>query len=447
MRKALAGAGLADRVTVDSAGTGAWHVGELPDPRTRAAAARRGIELTHHGRQFRRDDFTRFELILAMDVANHRAVLALAPDVAARAKVRLLRSFDPTAPEGAEVPDPYYGEGDGFERVLDICAAACEGLLAELRIRLSEPTDGFGARLRADAHASGGGAAGERLNAADDRALDAALVAITGAAPRRLERVHGGDINQAWRAELADGRTVFVKHNANPPAGMFAAEARGLAWLAAAAALRVPAVVGHGDHVLVLEWMAPGPAGHDTAAELGRGLAALHRAGAPCFGFDGASFIATLPQDNTPAAAWGELWFERRLRPMVERAIELDRGPARWRRAVDELAARAAALAPDEPPARLHGDLWSGNVLVCDGASVIVDPAVYGGPREVDLAMLALFGGLDERTVAAYDEAFALAPGWDERVPLWQLYPLLVHVVLFGGSYAAAVERAFVACL
>ncbi len=136
MRLALARAGLADQVSVDSAGTGAWHVGELPDPRTRAAASRRGIELAHRGRQFRRDDFARFELILAMDAANLRAVLALAPDVAARDKVRLLRSYDPAAPADAEVPDPYYGDGDGFERVLDICEAACAGLIADLRTRL-----------------------------------------------------------------------------------------------------------------------------------------------------------------------------------------------------------------------------------------------------------------------------------------------------------------------
>lgn len=279
------------------------------------------------------------------------------------------------------------------------------------------------------------------------RALEDSLAAITGAGAARTTPVHGGDINDAWRAELTDGRTVFVKTNTSPPAGMFAAEAHGLRWLAAPGVARVPGVIGHDEHALVLEWLEPGAPARDTAAELGRDLAALHRAGAPCFGLDAPSFIATLPQDNTPSATWAELWFERRLRPMVERAIALGRGPARWRTAVDELAARAGVLAPDEPPARLHGDLWSGNVMVSGGRPALVDPAVYGGPREVDLAMLALFGGLDDRTLAAYDEAYPLEPMWDERVPLWQLYPLLVHVVLFGGSYVTSVERAFVACL
>jgi protein-tyrosine phosphatase len=136
MRLSLERAGLADRVSIDSAGTGAWHVGELPDPRTRAAAARRGIDLDHRARQFRRADYARFDRILTMDAANQRAVLALAPDPAARSRVRLLRSYDPASPPGAEVPDPYYGEGDGFERVLEICEAACAGLVADLRREL-----------------------------------------------------------------------------------------------------------------------------------------------------------------------------------------------------------------------------------------------------------------------------------------------------------------------
>ena len=137
MRHLLEQAGLGARVVIDSAGTGGWHVGELPDPRTRAAAARRGYPLDHCARQFRRDDFARFDLVLAMDQANHRALVGLAPDPVARAKVRLLRSFDPAAPVGAEVPDPYYGGDDGFDHVRDVCEAACAGLLAHVRAELA----------------------------------------------------------------------------------------------------------------------------------------------------------------------------------------------------------------------------------------------------------------------------------------------------------------------
>jgi protein-tyrosine phosphatase len=137
MARLLAESGLADRVVIDSAGTGGWHAGELPDPRTRAAARRRGIELDHRARQFTRTDLDRFDLVLAMDEDNLRHLQRLVGD-RARPEVRLLRSFDREAPPDAEVPDPYYtGGDDGFEEVLDQCERACEGLLAHLRRQLA----------------------------------------------------------------------------------------------------------------------------------------------------------------------------------------------------------------------------------------------------------------------------------------------------------------------
>jgi low molecular weight protein-tyrosine phosphatase len=138
MAHMVAEAGLADRVSVESAGTGGWHVGESPDPRTVAAARRRGVALRSVARQFGRGDFARCDLVLAMDGRNHRDLLAMAPDAAARAKVRLFRSFDPAAPAAAEVPDPYYGGADGFDQVYDVCAAACRGLLAHVQSMLAE---------------------------------------------------------------------------------------------------------------------------------------------------------------------------------------------------------------------------------------------------------------------------------------------------------------------
>jgi len=132
MARLLAEAGLADRVAIDSAGTGGWHVGELPDPRSRAAAKRRGLDLTHRARQLRRADLDHHDLVLVMDADNLRHVTAMA-DRRARAAIRMLRSFDPTAPEGAIVPDPYDGGPDGFDEVLDICERACAGLLAHVR--------------------------------------------------------------------------------------------------------------------------------------------------------------------------------------------------------------------------------------------------------------------------------------------------------------------------
>jgi protein-tyrosine phosphatase len=133
MEKLVADAGLADKVVLDSAGTGAWHVGELPDSRSCAAASRRGYELTHRARKFGANDFDRFDLVLAMDRDNFDSLRRLARGRTHVPPIRLLRSFDPTAPEGAEVPDPYSGEDDGFEDVLDICERACRGLLAHLK--------------------------------------------------------------------------------------------------------------------------------------------------------------------------------------------------------------------------------------------------------------------------------------------------------------------------
>lgn len=135
MRKLIDDAGLAGRITIDSAGTGSWHAGELPDHRTRAAAASRGLELTHLARQFTDRDVDQFDLVVAMDRANLRALRILTGNRELPA-LRLLRSFDPTAPDGAEVPDPYAGGAEGFEEVLDQCERACAGLLAHARERL-----------------------------------------------------------------------------------------------------------------------------------------------------------------------------------------------------------------------------------------------------------------------------------------------------------------------
>jgi protein-tyrosine phosphatase len=133
MRAMLAAEGLGGSVDVDSAGTGRWHLGEPPDPRTCAAAARRGIELDHAARQVTAADFDRFDLLVAMDQDNAHALARLAPASAARAKIVLLRSFDPRSPAGAEVPDPWYGGAAGFEEVLDVCEAGCRGLVAHVR--------------------------------------------------------------------------------------------------------------------------------------------------------------------------------------------------------------------------------------------------------------------------------------------------------------------------
>jgi fructosamine-3-kinase len=266
----------------------------------------------------------------------------------------------------------------------------------------------------------------------------AELAAAVNARVVSAEPVSGGDINDAYRVRLDDKRTVFVKTHAHPPAGMYDAEAMGLAWLRGHP-LRVPDVVASGRSFLALEWLDIGAKSRGFDAALGRGLAALHRLGAPRFGFDRDNFLATLPQSNTPTDDGVAFWIEQRLRPLARRArLDVDAQ-------LDVLRARPDRFGPAEPPARLHGDLWWGNVIAVDGAPAIIDPAVYGGHREVDLAMLALFGGLPDALIAAYDEVFPLADGWRDRIALWQLYPLAAHACLFGGGYGAQVTRGLAA--
>ncbi len=290
------------------------------------------------------------------------------------------------------------------------------------------------------------------------RAVSAAL----GSAVMSMSRTRGGDINDACDARLADGRSVFVKTNARANPRMFACEARGLDWLREANAIRVPAVLAvsegtGGDRgaqeapggrddppFLVLERLASASPARDFDEQLGRQLARLHRIGATVFGFVEPNFIGSLPQDNRPCDTWPDFYVSRRLQPQVRAAIDRGHAPSRWRRDFDRLFARMTDLVgPPEPPARLHGDLWGGNVLADErGAPCVIDPAVYGGHREVDLAMLRLFGGAGSSCFAAYHETWPLADGHADRVPLYQLYPLLTHVNLFGGGYVHSVERA-----
>jgi len=276
------------------------------------------------------------------------------------------------------------------------------------------------------------------------QAVEAALGAVASPAVP----VSGGDINDAFRVALADGRAVFVKTNATADPGMFPAEARGLSWLEAARALRVPRVLAvsgePGAAFLALEYLEPSPRAKGFDERLGRGLAALHRSGAKAHGLDHDNFIGRLHQSNRVHASWADFYREERLLPQLELAARSGRAPSRLRAAFERLFSRLEELVgPAEPPSRLHGDLWGGNLHVDErGEPCLVDPAVYGGHREMDLAMMRLFGGFPERCFRAYAEAYPLAPGHEERVGLYQLYPLMVHVNLFGGSYVASAERA-----
>jgi fructosamine-3-kinase len=268
--------------------------------------------------------------------------------------------------------------------------------------------------------------------------------------------IGGGDINDAYRVVLSDGRVAFVKTRAGAAPGEYAAEAAGLRWLAEPGALRTPDVLDVADGYLALEWVQAGdldPAGGEV---LGRGLASTHAAGAPRFGSfatpapsdesgEGAGdvgWLGSLAVSNRPTDTWAEFYAERRLRPLARLARDRgalgDRALTALERACERIAELVGA---PEPPARLHGDLWSGNVLAdAERQPWLIDPSAYGGHREVDLAMLELFGA-PAGALEAYLEVSPLADGWRERVGLYQLLPLLVHALLFGGSYRDAVER------
>ncbi|MFD9857659.1 fructosamine kinase family protein [Streptomyces alboflavus] len=241
---------------------------------------------------------------------------------------------------------------------------------------------------------------------------------------------------------LDGGQSVVVKRADAP--GAVRAEAAGLRWLAASGTVRIPSVRGHDRRWLVTDRVPPGTPSARAAVRLGRDLAALHACGAPAFGApppDGPedAYIGLAPMRNVTSDDWPRWYAEHRVLPYLRRAV--DDGTVRPAEAdvVERVCARLPELAgPAEPPARLHGDLWHGNVLWgADGQAWLIDPAAHGGHRETDLAMLDLFGcpHLDD-VRDGYQQAAPLADGWRERVGVHQLFPLLVHAVLFGRGYA-----------
>ncbi len=264
--------------------------------------------------------------------------------------------------------------------------------------------------------------------------------ALLGTAVVATTPVAGGDICTATRLRLSDGRSAFVKTRPHAPDGFFEIEAAGLTWLGEAGGAGVPDVLGTSEDCLILSWIEPGRPSLDGVEDFARRLGQTHQSGAPQFGAEREGYIATIPLTNNPTDTWAEFWPTRRVLPYLK--VARDRGNVSPEdvEAIETAMDKIGDLAgPHETPSRIHGDLWSGNVVwSSEGVGLLVDPATHGGHRETDLAMLALFGAPHlSRLLEAYDEATPLADGWRERQPLHQIHPLLVHAILFGGSYGS----------
>ncbi len=274
-------------------------------------------------------------------------------------------------------------------------------------------------------------------------ALETALGRITLTTP-----VGGGDISQAARLNLADGRRALVKWRGNNLPGLFTAEQRGLELLHSAGALRVPEVLACSEAApnhpafIVMDWLDTGPKTAAAAEKLGLGLASLHRFTAATFGLEHDNFIGANPQPNRPADNWVDFFREQRLGYQMELAGQNGRLPQRRAQRLEKLLPRLGDWLPSQPPASLlHGDLWGGNWLaLASGEAALIDPAVYYGHREADLAFTELFGGFPSPFYAAYQATWPLENGYHERKDLYNLYHLLNHLNLFGESYGSGVD-------
>ena len=285
----------------------------------------------------------------------------------------------------------------------------------------------------------------------DDAGLRLSVESLTGKPVVDTAVVRGGDFAAAFRVDLDDGTRLFAKTHPDPPPGFFTTEAASLAWLRRASAVRIPEVLVASDGtggtpaLLIMEWIdqthAPStPAGE---AAFGRSLAGLHDAGAPHFGRTDRRTTGSRALPNDPCDDWATFYASCRLLPLARLATDTKALPATTVVRLERLAHSLDAFDDGESPARLHGDLWAGNRIVDPaGRSWLIDPAAHGGHREFDLAMMGLFGGFGQTCFTAYQEVHPLLPGWQERVQLHQIAPLVVHAIKFGRGYVDAATSA-----
>ncbi len=254
------------------------------------------------------------------------------------------------------------------------------------------------------------------------------------------ERIHGGDINETYRIQTNEGTWFLKLNDARRYPNMFAREFDGLRELRNKKVIAVPQPLCTGEVAgrafLATEFISKGMAQQDFWENFAGSVARLHQQTQPFYGYKDSNYIGSIKQYNTPYKSWPVFYAFNRLMPLTRMAYDQQSLSPADKEQIERLCKRLPELFPEEPPALLHGDLWSGNFMVgANGKACIFDPAVYYGHREMDMAMTRLFGGFDTRFYYTYQAIMPLAPGWQQRIGLCQLYPLLVHLVLFGGSY------------
>ncbi len=258
-----------------------------------------------------------------------------------------------------------------------------------------------------------------------------------------LQRVHGGDINEAMVVRLEDGASMFVKWIHKAPTDFLASEAEGLHALRSAAhplvvpEVRAVNVFDSGTQVLMLEYLSPVEPTLPDWAKAGEGLAALHSNTSDAFGWHASNYIGTLPQVNTHCTSWPEFFGQQRLRGQLALGLQKGVFGAAFAKRLDRLVSKLPELLPDATPELTHGDLWSGNIMFTEKGPALIDPSVAYAHGEADLAMSKLFGGFPNAFYDAYNGAKPLIDGWEHRMPLLQLYWVMVHANLFGGHYAS----------
>lgn len=251
----------------------------------------------------------------------------------------------------------------------------------------------------------------------------------------------GGDINDVFLLKCKEGDYVVKLNNGSKFPEMFAAEAKGLQLLEKSNSFRIPQQIAASNleniSYLLMEFIPTGEKTKFFWEEFAKNLAKLHQTSQPQFGLDHNNYIGSLPQINGSCENASEFYISQRLKPQFKMAS--DKGfsfknlDLFYRNISDEI--------PKEKPSLIHGDLWGGNYIVSEeGKPVLIDPAVAFAPREMDLAMMKLFGGFSEEVFSKYHSHFPIQPDWENRMPLWQLYYLLVHLNLFGSGYLSRVK-------